>query len=241
MSRTRRRGRAVTAQPHTPASVQGTYVAAYPPMAPEAAHGTVRPITETGAEVLHRPCEPVTEFGTPELAALVADAFRTMYAADGVGLAANQIGVGLRVFVYDCTDDDGRHVGHVVNPVLERLGRVGRLSETLAEGCLSVPGPTAELSRAARARVRGRDLHGRPVAVEGDGYFARCLQHETDHLDGRLYTDLLPDGVREGVLAEMRELRPEVLTRRASRAAELGPLLAGQQSAPGAAPRRRRR
>ncbi|MFD6414273.1 peptide deformylase, partial [Nocardia asteroides] len=86
--------------------VQGRPAAAYPPLAPEARRGSVRRVTEVGEEVLHKPCRDVTEFG-PDLAALIDDMFRTMYVAEGAGLAANQVGVALRLFVYDCPDDDG--------------------------------------------------------------------------------------------------------------------------------------
>ena len=159
---------------------------------------TVRPILITGEPVLHTPTRPVDddEFGSAELAALVEDLFDTMDAAHGVGLAANQIGVARRVFVYDCPDpelDGERRRGVVVNPVLE----TGPVPETMpdedddAEGCLSVPGETFPTGRADRAKVTGRDVEGAPVEVEGLGFFARCLQHEADHLDGHLYLDRL--------------------------------------------------
>ena len=106
--------------------VQGRPVDSYPPLAPDARRGRVRRITEVGEQVLHKPCRDVTEFG-PDLAALIDDMFLTMYIAEGAGLAANQVGVGLRLFVYDCPDDDGaRHVGHIVNPVLDTPGPAGR-------------------------------------------------------------------------------------------------------------------
>ncbi len=96
--------------------VQGKPVDSYPTWAPEAARGKVLRVTVVGEDVLHRRNADVTEFGTPELHTLIDDMFRTMYVAEGVGLAANQVGVDLRVFVYDCPDDDGvRHVGHVIN------------------------------------------------------------------------------------------------------------------------------
>ena len=159
---------------------------------------TVRPIVITGEPVLHTTTRPVDddEFGSAELAALVEDLFDTMDAAHGVGLAANQIGVARRVFVYDCPDpelDGERRRGVVVNPVLE----TGPVPETMpdedddAEGCLSVPGESFPTGRADRAKVTGRDVEGAPVEVEGIGFFARCLQHEADHLDGHLYVDRL--------------------------------------------------
>ncbi|SEL82468.1 peptide deformylase [Nonomuraea pusilla] len=163
--------------------------------------GEVRPIVHVGDPVLHHPCEPVTRFDE-ELAALVEDMFASMYAADGVGLAANQIGVALRVFVYDCPDDAGEHhKGVVVNPVLELPGLSERRLDPGDEGCLSVPGQYAPLPRPDRAAVRGFDAAGEPVTVEGTGLLARCLQHETDHLDGYLYIDRLPAKRRKQVLA----------------------------------------
>ena len=169
--------------------------------------GTARPITIVGDPVLSTPCAPVGAFDD-ELASLVEDMFASMYAADGVGLAANQIGVGLRVFVYDCQDDDDvRHVGHVVNPVLAELPADRRQLDDSSEGCLSVPGPHHELARPDYAVVHGFDQKGEPVTVEGTGYFARCLQHEFDHLEGRLYIDRLSKRQRKSVLAEMAELQ----------------------------------
>jgi peptide deformylase len=152
-----------------------------------------------GDPVLHRPSRQVTEFG-PELAALVADLFASLAVAEGVGLAAPQIGVDLAVFVYDCPDEAGeRHIGHLVNPVLSTRGEPV-LHE---EGCLSVPGPYHELARASEATVRGVDQTGAPIEVSGTGYFARCLQHESEHLQGVLYIDHLPRNRRRRVLRDM--------------------------------------
>jgi peptide deformylase len=176
-------------------------------------------ITVVGEEVLHRPCGPVTEFGTPELAALIEDMVLTMEIAEGAGLAANQVGVDLRLFVYDCRDESGqRHTGHVCNPVLEEP-KVRRLIDD-KEGCLSVPGPHLRLARPDHAVVHGQDMHGNPVTVEGRGYFARCLQHETDHVNGHIYLDRLPEKARRQALKEMAEKRDAVFARRAARAAE---------------------
>jgi peptide deformylase len=149
----------------------------------------IRPIVIVGEPVLHNPTRKVEEFDD-ELKTLVDDMFETMAAAPGVGLAANQVGVDLRVFVYDCPDDEGvRHRGVVVNPVLETAERPETMpdEDDDLEGCLSVPGERFPTGRAAWAKVTGQDLSGEPVEVEGTGYFARCLQHETDHLDGLLY------------------------------------------------------
>lgn len=174
--------------------------------------GTARPITVVGNPVLHRPCRVVEVFDGA-LAALVDDMFKSMEAADGVGLAANQIGVDLRVFVYDCADDDGvRHAGHVVNPVLDELDPARRVLADHSEGCLSVPTAYASLARPDYAVVRGVDLRGEPVVVEGGGYFARCLQHETDHLNGYLYIDRLSKRERKEALRQMAEGTPKYET-----------------------------
>jgi peptide deformylase len=150
--------------------------------------GTVHPLRLLGDPVLRAPCAEVTEFG-PGLEALVESLFASMYAADGVGLAANQIGVARRVFVYDCPDDeDERHLGHVVNPRLTATGGVTVAGE---EGCLSVPGVRACTPRADEAVVEGYDAAGQPVRITGTGFFARCLQHECAHLDGGLFLDHL--------------------------------------------------
>jgi peptide deformylase len=130
--------------------------------------------------------------------------FASMAAADGVGLAANQIGIDARVFVIDCPDADGEDVvGYAINPTLTVPGPVDDepADEADDEGCLSVPGPYAEVRRAFRARVDGVDLKGNPVSIEATGMAARCLQHEMDHLDGTVYVDLLPEEQRERLLA----------------------------------------
>jgi peptide deformylase len=174
--------------------------------------GTVRPITVYGHPMLHRECREVTEFGD-ELAALIDDMFASQRAAEGVGLAANQIGVDLKVFVYDCADDEGvRHVGVVCNPVLDELPAEARVLDDNNEGCLSVPTAYAELARPDYAVVRGQDAKGRPIAVRGTGYFARCLQHETDHLYGRLYIDRLSKRERKRALKMMEEGTPRYET-----------------------------
>lgn len=161
--------------------------------------------------MLHAPCAPVTAFDD-ELVRLVDEMVASMRAHEGVGLAANQIGVPLRVFVYDCEDDDGvRHTGHVVNPTL-RLPR-GRAAQGRGakvfdeEGCLSVPGVQDSLARWGQAVVSGRDVTGAPVVVRGTGYFARCLQHEVDHLDGLLYVDRLSGTRRAALMARYADAR----------------------------------
>ena len=140
---------------------------------PRRYEGVVRPIVTYDSDpVLHRPCAPVTVFDE-SLRRLVLDMFASMEAADGVGLAANQIGVDARVFVIDCPDAEGRDVvGYAVNPVLTVLDPVGDepAEEVTEEGCLSVPGPYADLARAFRARVDGVDVNGAPVSIEATGH-----------------------------------------------------------------------
>ncbi|MGW7541299.1 peptide deformylase [Streptomyces sp. NPDC054770] len=202
--------------------VQGNPVDHYPRHAPEARHGSVRRITETGEGVLHRPCRDVTEFG-PDLAALIDDMFLTMYIAEGAGLAANQVGVDLRLFVYDCPDDDGvRHVGHIVNPVLEAPDPAGRRLLDEGEGCLSVPGAVMDVPRPDRAVVHGQDKDGNPLTVEGTGYFARCLAHETDHVNGRVYLDRLSKRERKEALRQVAARREDVFARRAANIEAIG-------------------
>ncbi|GAA3816739.1 MULTISPECIES: peptide deformylase [Amycolatopsis] len=202
--------------------VQGQPVGDCPRVLPEARRGTPRRITEIGEEILARPCRAAAEFGTPELSALIDDMFATLYVAEGAGLAANQVGVDLRLFVWDCWDEYGdRHIGHILNPVLDEEPVDSRRLIEAPEGCLSVPGPYAKLPRADHAVVRGVDQDGQPLVVEGRGYFARCLQHETDHLGGGLYVDRLPLRKRKSVLHDMAKSRDEVLARRAELADEL--------------------
>jgi peptide deformylase len=201
--------------------VQGRPVDSYPRLAPEARRGQVRRITEVGEEVLHKPCRDVTEFG-PDLAALIDDMFLTMYTADGAGLAANQVGVDLRLFVYDCPDDEGvRHVGHIVNPLLQPLDAAHRRLLDEGEGCLSVPGATMDVPRPDRAVVRGYDRDGEPLVIEGTGYFARCLEHETDHVNGQVYLDRLSGRERKDALRQMADRREAVFARRAANIAAL--------------------
>lgn len=159
--------------------------------------GTVRPITRWGTPVMHRSQAEVTTYDA-ELRALVADMVATMYAADGVGLAACQIGVDRAVFVFDCPDDGGkRTVGVVCNPRLTVPEGAGRQLDVDDEGCLSYPGAFVELARPDRASVTGTGLDGEPVEFSGDGLLARCLQHETDHTIGTVFGDRLPTKVRK--------------------------------------------
>ena len=172
------------------------------PYGPLPEGGSVRPITRWGTPVMHRPQARV-ESHDDELRALVADMVATMYAAEGVGLAACQIGVDLAVFVFDCPDADGeRTVGVVCNPELELPeGRDRRLEED-DEGCLSFPGAFTPLARPDTARVTGSGLDGEPVTFSGDGLLARCLQHETDHTRGTVFGDRLSTKARKKLQKE---------------------------------------
>lgn len=145
----------------------------------------VREIRLLGDPVLRRAARPVDTVDE-DVRRLVEDLMDTMYAADGVGLAAPQIGVSRRVFVYDIRDPE-IPAGALINPeIVEREGSVKE-----EEGCLSIPGLTELVERAARVVVRGLDGDGNEVRVEAEGLLARCLQHERDHLDGILFLDRL--------------------------------------------------
>jgi len=170
-----------------------------PPVSP-GPPGIARPVTRYGTAVLRRPCAPAGVFDA-SIQGLVADMLASMHAAGGVGLAASQIGVGLRVLVCDCPDAAGEHqAGHVVSPVLLTSAAFAR-PVTEPEACLSVPGQQASVTRAAVATAAGAGMHGHPVTVTGTGLLARRLQHETDHLRGTLYVDLLPPAGRAATLA----------------------------------------
>ncbi len=155
----------------------------------------VRPVVITGDPVLHRPASRIGSFDG-EVADIIKDMFDTMDAAHGVGLAAPQIGLGLRLFVYEMANDDGVPTrGVVVNPIMA-LGKIAQERpdpDLETEGCLSVPGESFPLKRAERARVSGFDAAGAPLEFDATGWFARCMQHEFDHLNGKLYVDRLDE------------------------------------------------
>jgi peptide deformylase len=155
-----------------------------------------RPIRLFGDPVLRTPCDPAGTFDAA-LAGLVADLEETVSLPGRAGLAANQIGVSLRVFAYNL---EGQ-IGHVVNPVIEAVE--GEQEDE--EGCLSIPGLWYPLVRAQYALVRGVDRLGRPIVIEGEGLLARCVQHEVDHLDGRLFVDRLTGSARNQAMHDLRE------------------------------------
>jgi peptide deformylase len=161
----------------------------------------IRPIVRFGAPGLQAPSQPVTVFDA-DLHALLDDMIATMYAAPGIGLAAPQIGVPLRVCVIDLSiGKRGGEVIELINP--EFVERDGLQLEE--EGCLSVPGFEATVPRPSRAVVRGQDRHGAPITVEGAGLLARALQHELDHLDGRLFLDRLRGLQRDVIVRRIRK------------------------------------
>jgi peptide deformylase len=171
--------------------------------------GTVRPITRWGEPVMHRKQEPVTDFDDA-LRALVADMVATMYAAEGVGLAACQIGVDRSVFVFDCPDADGaHHRGVVCNPVLYLPEGRDRQLDDDDEGCLSLPGAFVPCARPDFAKVEGQGLDAEPVAYSGTGLLARCLQHETDHCNGTVFGDRLNRRARKKLFREAESQEPD--------------------------------
>jgi peptide deformylase len=162
----------------------------------------LRPIVRYGSAVLQQPARDVDAI-TPEITTLVGDMVETMYAAPGIGLAATQVGVALRIFVVDLSvGRDPAALITMINPVfVERDGT--QLEE---EGCLSVPGFTATVLRPQRAVVRGLDRNGQEHVREGTGLLARAFQHEMDHLDGRLFVDRLRGIKRDMILRKIRKL-----------------------------------
>lgn len=157
---------------------------------------TVQPIRLFGDPVLRTPAEPVVDFDA-ELRKLVADLTDTMREQSGAGLAAPQLGVGLRVFTFDVDDV----LGHLVNPVLEFPDEE---EQDGPEGCLSIPGLYFDTKRRMNVVAKGFNAYGDPMQIVGTGLMARCVQHETDHLDGVLFVDRLDS---EGRKAAMRAIR----------------------------------
>jgi len=162
----------------------------------------IRPIVRYGADVLHQPAAPV-EAVTPEIQALIDDMIQTMYTAPGVGLAAPQVGVGVRIFV--CDISVGRTAGELlafINPsFVERDGM--QLEE---EGCLSAPGFNATVARPSRAVLKGLDRNGEEQTVEATGLLARCFQHEMDHLDGMIFIDRLRGLQKDLIVRKIKKL-----------------------------------
>jgi peptide deformylase len=163
----------------------------------------LRPIVRLGVRTLQVPAAPVDRFDAP-LGQLIDDMIETMYAAPGIGLAAPQIDVPLRICVIDLsTGKRGGELITLVNP--EFVEREGMQLED--EGCLSVPGFNATVARPERAVVRALDRHGQPHTVVGTGLLARALQHEIDHLDGMLFLDRLRGVKRDLIVRRIRKLQ----------------------------------
>lgn len=155
----------------------------------------IRDIRVVPDPVLRTPCDPVRDI-TPAVRRLVQDLIDTVDDPGRAGLSANQIGVSLRAFSFNI---EGK-VGYVLNPVIEEVSG----EQTGDEGCLSLPGLWYETRRSDYARVRGTDLDGKEVVLEGSGLMGRMLQHECDHLDGHIYIDRLEKDVRRKALRQLR-------------------------------------
>ena len=164
----------------------------------------VRKIVKYGDPVLENPGDPVTEFDTPELRELVADMWETMYAAKGVGLAGPQIGVSKRISVIDISVGENEEQKLVIiNPeIVDRKG-----SQTGEEGCLSIPGFREPVTRAAKVRVRARNVTGETIEIDGENLLARALEHEIDHLDGILFLNHLSTLKRDMIRRKIRKLQ----------------------------------
>lgn len=156
----------------------------------------IQPIRLFGDPVLVTPAKVVTEFDK-ELRNLIKDLIETMQAAPGAGLAAPQIGVPLRAFVWDINDE----IGHLINPTLDLSTEM----QEGEEGCLSFPELSFETPRAFKAIAKGFNMHGEPIIIEGTELLARCLQHETDHLNGVLFIDRMSSEERKKAMKEIRE------------------------------------
>ena len=167
----------------------------------------IRRIVQLGDPVLRAPAEPVTDFDDG-LRRLVDEMFETMYHAEGVGLAAPQIGLSKRLFVVDVRDDDDPDGGRfaMVNP---EIVAVSRETDKATEGCLSIPGLEEVVERPAVVEVRGLDLEGNPFTVEADDLLARAIQHEIDHLDGVLFLDRVSVLKRRMLLKKWQKLQDE--------------------------------
>lgn len=159
---------------------------------------TVVPIRLFGDPVLRTPALAVTDFDR-QLRALVADLEETMLAAPGAGLAAPQLGVGLRVFVYHVDDTQS---GHLVNPVLHFPSDE---EQDGPEGCLSIPGLAFDCRRRQHVLAHGQNMYGDPITIEGTARLSRCIQHETDHLDGVLFVDRLDAATKKAAMKAIRE------------------------------------
>lgn len=156
-------------------------------------------IFKLGEPVLRQKSKVIKEI-TPEVRALAADMLRTLYAVPGIGLAANQVGVSLRLCVIDVVPDGKRQPLVLINPVVV----AGEGKVDAEEGCLSLPGIWATVQRFKKVRVDAVNEMGLPVTVTGEGLLARALQHEIDHLDGKVFIDYLPEHQKKAAEKEIR-------------------------------------
>jgi peptide deformylase len=164
----------------------------------------IYPIVKYGQPVLEQPAETVTEFDTPELHKLVDDMFESMYAARGVGLAATQIGIGRRIAVIDTSaGEDPAQKLVLINP--EILSKSG--TQTLEEGCLSIPGFREDVRRSNKVTIRAQNAKGEFFEMTGEDLLARAFQHETDHLNGRLYITHVSPLKRDLIRRKIRKLQ----------------------------------
>lgn len=157
----------------------------------------IREIRVTGDPVLRTPCEPIGDIDN-SVRVLIQDLEQTVDADGRAGLAANQIGVSLRAFAWNIDEE----IGHIINPVIVELSEETQDGD---EGCLSVPGLWYPCERSMYARAEGINVEGEAVVVEGEEIWARLIQHEVDHLDGKLYLDRLQRDVRKAAMRELRE------------------------------------
>ena len=162
---------------------------------------SLRELRIYGDPVLGSRAEEISKFDAG-LRALASDMLETMDKAGGVGLAANQVGILKRIFVYDCSHTQSGLRGAIVNPAWTP---VGEQQQTGPEGCLSIPGISAETTRFNQVFVSGQDIEGRPVSMVASGLMARCIQHETDHLDGVLFLQRLEAPVRKEAMRAIHE------------------------------------
>lgn len=162
---------------------------------------TIREIRLFGDPVLTSQAAEITEFDA-KLETLVNDMLETMDEAGGVGLAANQIGVLKRVFVFDCSHVEDGLRGHIINPVWEAIGEE---TQTGPEGCLSIPNISEDTTRWETVKVSGVDMEGKAISMVASGLMARCIQHETDHLDGILFLKRLDKDSRKQAMSHIRQ------------------------------------
>lgn len=190
----------VTIRPQTPATAADALEITLSQGTASLSAMTQLAIRYFGDPILRTTCEPVADakISDPALTTLIEDMLDTMDAAGGVGLAANQIGASIRVFVYDC---EGQR-GHIINPAWVAIGEE---TDTAQEGCLSIPGIRGDVTRASRIHLTGTTVKGDSVDMQVEGLLARCAQHETDHLNGTLFLQHLAPEQRKAAMAAIRQ------------------------------------